>query len=303
MKSLLNEKCLSANKLIVSPGLQHLIKEFEAYVVEDTGPIMICGPSGAGKALFLHIYKKLCREKYGKTCLIKTVNCSHFSGDLARSELFGHVKGAFTGAAQEDKKGWIEAADNGILVLEEIGDLPKETQANLLTFVETQEFHKVGSTEIQRAAVQIVGATNREKNLRTDFRYRFFSFYIPPLYERRQDILYYLANKYPQLIATLAPWEVMTLLAYNWPGNVREIENLGRLLMCKKRITLKDASSGISQNECDLLESDIFTLPAACSNLKHVEFKKTGLGAISYKDATLKGYQVWKPRQRFSGKK
>jgi len=252
---------------------------------------MICGPSGVGKTLFLHIYKKLCREKRGDNCRIKTVNCSHFSGDLARSELFGHIKSAFTGAVQ-DKDGWIKSADNGILVLEEIGDLPKETQANLLTFIETGEFHKVGSTETEKASVKIVGATNRAENLRSDFRYRFFPVNIPPLYERRQDVLYYLACKFPHLIAMLAPWEIMTLLAHNWPGNVREIESLGRLLTCKQLIASEDAQSDTCRGALNLLESDIFALPAANSHLNNIELSQTGLGAIGNRDTTIKGYQA-----------
>lgn len=281
-----------ANKLIVTPGLQHLIKELITYVNDgNNDPIMICGPSGVGKSLFLHIYKKLCREKEGQNCRIKTVNCSHFSGDLARSELFGHIKGAFTGAVQ-DKEGWIKRADNGILVLEEIGDLPKETQANLLTFVETGEFHKVGSTATETANVKIVGATNRAKNLRSDFRYRFFPVNIPPLYERRQDVLYYLADKFPHLIATLTPWEIMTLLAHNWPGNVREIENIGRLLTCKQLIASEDTQSDICRDAFNLLESDIFALPAANSHLNNIELAQTGLGAIGNRDTPLKGYQA-----------
>ncbi len=259
-----------AKRLIVPPGLKHLIKEFEAHVdiAEDT-PIMICGPSGSGKSLFLHIYKKLCQEKHGPNCRIKTVNCSHFSGDLARSELFGHVKGAFTGA-MKNTKGWIQHADNGILVLEEIGDLSREIQANLLSFVETGKFNKVGSIRTEKADVRIIATTNREENLRTDFHSRFFSFYIPPLYERRQDILYYLVHKFPDLPATLAPWEVTVLLAYNWPGNVREIEKLGRLLMCKKQTGSENASPDISEDALNLLESEIFALPAANSDMRNM---------------------------------
>ncbi|MDM8539576.1 sigma 54-interacting transcriptional regulator [Desulfococcaceae bacterium HSG9] len=283
----------SAKRLIVPPGLKHLIKEFEIHVkIGEKKPMMICGPSGVGKSLFLHIYKKLCREKYGPDCRIETVNCSHFNGELARSELFGHIKGAFTGAEQ-DKEGWLKFADNDILVLEEIGDLPKETQANLLTFVETCEFHKVGSTQTETAKVQIVAATNREKNLRTDFRHRFFPFYIPPLYKRRQDILYYLADLFPQLIATLAPWEVTALLAYNWPGNVREIEKIGRLLMCQKQARLEDTVPELSEDVCELLESDIFALPVANSNMNNAELKKTSLCALSSETTAIKGYRAF----------
>jgi len=191
------------------------------------------------------------------------------------------------------KKGWIQHADNGILVLEEIGDLPRETQANLLTFVETGKFHKVGSTRTQKAHVRIIAATNRQENLRTDFHSRFFSFYIPPLYKRREDILYYLAHKFPDLPATLAPWEVMVLLAYNWPGNVREIEQLGRMLMSWKKSGSENASPEIAEDALNLVESEIFALPAANSAMHNAEFKNAGLCAIDYKSTALKGYKVY----------
>ena len=284
---------LHTKRFIVPPGLIKSIKDFETHIeIGQNSPIMICGPSGAGKSLFLHIYKKLVREKHGSDCRIETVNCSHFSGDLARSELFGHIKGAFTGAVKK-KTGWLKRADNGILVLEEIGDLPKETQANLLTFIETGTFHKVGSTVTEKADVQIVAATNREAALRTDFRYRFFPFYVPPLYKRRQDILYYLAYLIPQLIPNLNLWEVMALLAYNWPGNVREIERTGTLLMSKKQPDTEDAYLGLWENAFDLADSEIFALPAANAAMQNAKLAQTGLCAIDYEAAPIQGYRAF----------
>lgn len=159
----------STQRFIVTPGLIKPIKAFEAHIkINHNRPILIYGPSGVGKSLFLQLYKQRMREKYGSDCRIETVNCSHFGSDLSRSELFGHRHGSFTGAAYE-KEGWLKRAHNCILVLEEIGDLPRETQANLLTFLETGKFHKVGGAQTEYANVQIVGATNRENELRTDF--------------------------------------------------------------------------------------------------------------------------------------
>ena len=109
-------------------------------------------------------------------------------------------------------------------------------QAALLTFIESGMFFKVGESYLSkikpgpRANVQIVAATNREDDLRLDFQHRFFPFYVPPLYERRGDILYYLYDKFPEIIRRMAPWEVMALLAHNWPGNVRELSRVGYLL-------------------------------------------------------------------------
>ena len=222
------------DKFIVPRELVWRVAQFIAhYEAAKQEPILIVGASGVGKSLFLHLFEKLYREEHGEKSPIITVNCSHFAGDLARSELFGYTRGAFTGAIR-DRTGWIEKANGGVLILEEIGDLPLETQTKLLTFIETKEYSKVGSSEIKKANLQIVGATNREEKLREDFRYRFFPFYIPPLYKRRRDVLYYLAAKFPTLIESLTTWEVLTLLAYNWPGNVREVERVGRLLQRKK---------------------------------------------------------------------
>jgi len=173
---------------------------------------------------------------------------------MARSELFGHVKGAFTGAAT-DKLGWIRKAHGGILILEEIGELPKEVQAQLLTFIEDGLFHRVGSADMERADVQIIAATNHEEALREDFRYRFFPFYIPPLSQRRQDVLYYMAAMFPDLVRNLTPWEALTLLAYHWPGNVREIERVGRI-MHRRKLMEKSTPSDLVEEACRLLRKD-----------------------------------------------
>ena len=238
---------------VVTPGLMHKIREFEAHVkVARRSPIMISGPSGVGKSLFLHLFKALYQAEHGKAKNIVTVNCSHFTGDIARSELFGHSKGAFTGAVN-DKEGWIRKAEGGVLILEEVGDLPPESQARLLTFIEDGLFHKVGSSQIETADVQIVAATNREQNLREDFRYRFLPFVVPALHQRRKDILYHLWLKFPELVASLTPWELLTLLAYNWPGNIRELERVGLLLQRGKLIEAQ-AKFELLQDAISLLE-------------------------------------------------
>ena len=245
---------------MVPPGLRHKIEEFEAhFAVAKGAPIIICGPSGVGKSLFLHLFMKLYRESDGTERTVAKVNCSHFSGDIARSELFGHVKGAFTGAIQE-KEGWLEKANGGALILEEVGDLPLETQAMLLSFVETGRYHKVGSAKTETSSVQIVAATNREANLREDFRHRFFPFYVPPICRRRGDILYYLAFIFPDLIPSLTSWEVLSLLVHNWPGNVREVEKTGRILQKRKFLVKKDHAFEILEEARKEVPSDGFSI-------------------------------------------
>jgi len=235
----MEENTEQRKKYMVPPGLIGHVREFEDhYKASEKEPIMIIGPTGVGKSLFLHIFKKLFEEEHDdekNTHPIVWANCSHFGGEgsdpnLARSELFGHLRGAFSGASHE-KDGLVAKAQGGALILEEIGELPPQVQAMLLTFIETGQYYKVGDTRIRKIEdIQIVGATNNEDQLREDFKFRFFPFYIDALCKRRGDVLYYLYAKYPELVRSLSHFETLTLLAYHWPGNVREIERVARIL-------------------------------------------------------------------------
>jgi len=220
-------------KYIVPPGLFSRFHNFLNHCkVAQKEPIMIVGDTGVGKSMFLRVAEKLFEQEYGrnnKKHPVRWENCAHFDKNLARSELFGHVKGAYTDAIK-DAEGCVKLADNGLLILEEIGELPEEVQAMLLTFIETGKYKKLGSPEECRANVRIVGATNREDALRNDFRYRFLPFYVPSIHSRREDVLYYLYFKFPDLVSTLTMREVLALLAYNWPGNIREINRVGYLM-------------------------------------------------------------------------
>lgn len=227
----------SKYKFVVTLGLTGLIPLFEDHFSIAAGdPIMIVGPTGVGKTLFFDIAETLFNEESKKKSLrrpfIKT-NCAHFGGqnsdpNIARTELFGSVKNAYWGA--QDKEGLVDKAKDGALALEEIGELPLEVQAMLLTFIETGEYRRMGGKETLKAKVQIIGATNSEGKLREDFRYRFYPFYVPGLHKRREDVLYYLYDKFPEVVKSLRKWEVLALLAYHWPGNVREVFRVARLL-------------------------------------------------------------------------
>jgi DNA-binding NtrC family response regulator len=219
-------------QFIVTQSLISEVIKFQAYFnncKKDKTAISIVGPSGVGKSMFLHIFKKLYSKEFPKKPIIET-DCSHYAGAdaaVARSELFGHVEGAFTGA-KKDKPGLIEAAHDGVLILEEVGNLPELVQAMLLTFIETGKYRKIGASQLSAADVWVVAATNDESRLRADLRYRIFPFYIQPLHERRVDVLHYLAFKYPDIIQKLRPFEILALLAHNWRGNVREIERIAK---------------------------------------------------------------------------
>jgi DNA-binding NtrC family response regulator len=221
---------INQRKFFITPKLVPCVLDFIAtYKIANGSPIMIIGPTGVGKSLFTYIFHKLFQEEKRSNVNISTINCSFYGGDTVRSELFGHVKGIFTGATTETA-GIFGSPTIGAVILEEIGDLPPQTQAQLLRFIETGEYHKLGDTKARTVKLQIIGVTNREEQLRDDFRHRFQKFYIPPLYERRQDVLYYIALKYPELFRELSPWETLSLMAYNWPGNVREVENIVGIL-------------------------------------------------------------------------
>lgn len=277
------------NKFIVPPDLSTSVRTFENhYAVAEQQPIMIVGPTGVGKSLFLHVFEQLyLNEADSKDRPIKWANCSHFGGvqsdpNVARSELFGHKKGSFTGATG-DRVGLVKAADKGVLILEEIGELPLEVQAMLLTFVETGKYLRIGENKEYTAAVRIIGSTNNEESLREDFRFRFFPFYVPPLRMRRGDVLYYFAAKFPELLPSLRTWEILSLLAYNWPGNVREVERIGRLI-------LRNRHSETSYRPPSTLD-ELAKRTAFSPSLPDYFFDLdcTGLGGFSVNDSQIHG--------------
>ena len=201
--------------------------------------VLITGESGTGKEL---IAKAIHEQSLRAQKPFVTVNSSNIPSELLESELFGHTRGAFTGAVAA-KKGLFEVADGGSLFLDEIGDIPPETQARLLRVLQEREFIPLGDTTPRRVDVRIVAATNidlkeavRQGTFREDLYYRLavVPIELPPLRERREDILQlaqHFIHKYNEENARhisdqLAP-EVLALMeAYTWPGNVRELENV-----------------------------------------------------------------------------
>ena len=211
-------------------------------VVEQVAParstILITGESGTGKEL---IAKAIHEASPRVTKPFVTVNSSNIPTELLESELFGHTRGAFTGAVAA-KKGLFEVADGGSIFLDEIGDIPPETQVRLLRVIQEREFTPLGDTSPRRVDVRIIAATNidlkeavRSGMFREDLYYRLsvVPIELPPLRDRRQDVLplaqhfirKYNAENSRQVSEHIAP-EVLSLLEnYSWPGNVRELEN------------------------------------------------------------------------------
>jgi DNA-binding NtrC family response regulator len=200
--------------------------------------VLITGESGTGKEL---IAKAIHEGSPRATRPFVTVNSSNIPSELLESELFGHTRGAFTGAVAA-KKGLFEVADGGSIFLDEIGDIPPETQARLLRVIQEREFTPLGDTNPRRVDVRIIAATNidlkdavKQGTFREDLYYRLsvVPIELPPLRDRRVDILplaQHFIQKYNeengrQVSEQIKP-EVLALLeAYSWPGNVRELEN------------------------------------------------------------------------------
>jgi formate hydrogenlyase transcriptional activator len=199
--------------------------------------VLIHGETGTGKELIAQaIHDRSARRERP---LIK-VNCAAIPSGLLESELFGHEKGAFTGAIMR-KPGRFELADKGTLFLDEVGDIPLELQAKLLRVLQEREFERLGSTRTQQVDVRVVAATHRdlkqmvaEGSFRSDLYYRLhvFPLTVPPLRHRREDIPFivrHFVNKYSQRmnrsIKTISPRTMEVLKNYAWPGNVRELQN------------------------------------------------------------------------------
>jgi DNA-binding NtrC family response regulator len=217
-----------------SAGMEKLREEVQKAAAKRL-PVLVLGESGTGKELVaraIHACSPWRDEPF------VPVDCGSLAPSLIESELFGHVKGAFTGATQS-RAGLLVEAGKGTLLLDEIGELPVELQAKLLRVLQEREVRPVGSNERMPMEARIVAATNvnmkeavREGNFRQDLYYRLnvFTIRIPPLRERKEDILmlvnhFILRHGTADGIADFSPEFMNRLMQYNWPGNVRELEN------------------------------------------------------------------------------
>ncbi len=209
-----------------------------AIAAPTNGRVLIYGESGTGKELIAHALH--CQSLRAKEAFVE-VNCAAIPEELIESELFGHIKGSFTGAT-EDKIGKFEQADRGTLFLDEIGDMSLKTQAKVLRVLETQRFQRVGSGEAIEVDVRVIAATNKniddeisKGSFREDLFYRLnvIPFYVPALRERVEDIpvlaRYFVkefSQEYGRKEKVLSDEVIEILVKFPWPGNVRELKNL-----------------------------------------------------------------------------
>jgi len=219
-----------------SPALEAVLEQVERVAPTDS-TVLILGETGTGKELIARAIHNL-SVRCG--CPFVKLNCAAIPFDLLESELFGHERGAFTGAIAQ-KIGRFELADKGTLFLDEVGDIPPALQPKLLRVLQEQEFERLGSNRTHQVDVRLVAATNRNladmvkrNEFRSDLYYRLnvFPIPLPPLRARRQDITALVehfveiyARRMDKQIEHISPETMSALISYQWPGNIRELQN------------------------------------------------------------------------------
>ena len=276
-----------------SPALAHVISQASKVAATDVA-VLINGETGTGKELFAQAIHNASHRSAGA---FLALNCSAFSRELLESELFGYKEGAFTGAVK-DKRGLLEEANHGTVFLDEIGEMALELQSKLLRVLETGEFVKVGDTKTTRVDVRIISATNR--NLKEEiangrfredlyFRLSVFRIELPPLRQRREDILLlaqHFAERFSKQIGcpvpALSPDAKNLFLSYPWPGNVREMMNTMEhaLIVCDSEVTREDLPIDMLSDESSTQVDDSLDLKSVERNhiikvLHHTHGNKT----------------------------
>ena len=255
-----------------SPALNYALQVAGQVALTDLS-VLIMGESGVGKEVFSQIIHSLSPRKHNPFI---AVNCGAIPEGTIDSELFGHEKGSFTGAA-DARKGYFETVNGGTIFLDEIGELPLGTQARLLRVLETGEYIRVGSSKTQKTDVRVIAATNKDLlqlvqsgRFREDLYYRLSTvpIRVPALHDRPEDIHLLFrkfaadfANKYKTAPVQLDEEAKQLLITYPWPGNVRELKNIAEqisVLSNDKNITAKDLTKFLkpySENRMPILAS------------------------------------------------
>ncbi len=268
-----------------SPAIQPVLAMIDA-VAQVSATALIVGETGTGKELIARAIHERSPERDGP---FQVVDCTTFSDGMVESELFGHVRGAFTGAVA-DKRGLIEVGSGGTVFLDEVGDLPLSQQAKLLRVLEEGEVRAVGSTQQKKVNVRFVAATNQnlaEKVKRNEFRKDLFFrlnvmvIQVPPLRERKEDIpllarhfIQRYAKEFGKHVEDLHAAAVTDLIAYTWPGNVRELRNvIERAVMLAKgdRLGRQEILGLLQPADPGAMAEDYLHLPYAKAKEKVLE--------------------------------
>ena len=260
-----------------SPALESVLEQVQRVAPTDS-TVLIQGETGTGKELIAHAIHNL-SSRCGRPFV--RLNCAAIPLDLLESELFGHEKGAFTGAIAQ-KVGRFELADKGTLFLDEIGDIPPALQPKLLRVLQEQEFERLGSNRTHQVDVRLVAATNRNLmemanrgEFRSDLYYRLnvFPIFLPPLRERREDIpalvshfVEIYSRRMSREIEHIPPTTMLALTSYEWPGNIRELQNL-----IERAVIL--SNEGVLPNPLPVAGISIVTNSPAATTLKDSERK------------------------------
>lgn len=239
--------------------------------------VLLLGESGTGKEIIAHRIHEMSNRS--EKPLIK-VNCAALPDNLIESDLFGHEKGAFSGAI-ESRKGKFERADGGTLFLDEIGELPYQTQSKLLRVLQEQEFERLGSNRSIKTDVRIIAATNRNlhkeiaaSKFRLDLFYRLnvFPISLPPLRERKEDIeqlvLYFISKCSKRLgkaLPEVTRGAISNLLDYHWPGNIRELENI------VERMVILSNENCISDFQLHTIQPQVTSVSDSIKSLEELE--------------------------------
>jgi formate hydrogenlyase transcriptional activator len=263
-----------------SPALRKVLRQAETVAITDS-TVLLLGETGTGKELLARAIHELSARK--KRAFVK-LNCAAIPSGLLESELFGHERGAFTGAIMQ-KTGRLELAEQGTLFLDEIGDIPLELQPKLLRVLQEWEFERLGSTLTRKVDVRLVAATHRnledmmkENQFRSDLYYRLnvFPIALPPLREREEDVLmllHYFVDGYGTKVGKkfrrIDKQTIELFRSYDWPGNIRELQNV-----VERAVILCDGETfSVDQTWLHRKSSPLSPLPASGADVL-LEVKK-----------------------------
>jgi two-component system, NtrC family, response regulator AtoC len=288
LQYLMEDNILTKEYFGKSAKIQRIVTSVEKLAKSADTTILLEGESGTGKevfARFIHQHSARANAPF------ITINCATIPRDLAESELFGHEKGAFTGASQKTKLGKFELADGGTILLDEIGELSLDMQVKLLRVLQERKFYRLGGEKEISVNVRVLAATNRnleeevaQKTFREDLYYRLnvAKINIPPLRERKEDIIYItysflneFSQKFGKTIQGIDTAGLEVLKAYSWKGNIRELRNIiERVALLTDDEELSDHHFSFLVDKKDIVEADedkfILQIPPKGIKIDHV---------------------------------